>query len=82
MDEAADEIERLRQSDRPQPIKPAEATRATHDAQTEGSLQSGGTITDAEREAIEWFAEVRKPLNSFDDGEYVATLRKLLERTK
>jgi hypothetical protein len=37
-------------------------------------------LTDAEREAIEWFAEVRKPLNSFDDGEYVSTLRKLLER--
>lgn len=39
-------------------------------------------LTDAEREAIEWFAEVRKPLNSFDDGEYVSTLRKLLERLK
>lgn len=39
-------------------------------------------LTDEEREAVEWFAEVQKPLNSFDDGEYVATLRKLLERTK
>jgi hypothetical protein len=39
-------------------------------------------LTDEEREAIEWFAEVRKPLKSFDDGEYVATLRKLLERLK
>ena len=39
-------------------------------------------LTDAEREAIEWFAEVRKPINSFDDGEYVSTLRKLLERLK
>lgn len=37
-------------------------------------------LTDAEREAIEWFAEVRKPLSSFDDGEYVFTLRKLFER--
>jgi hypothetical protein len=40
------------------------------------------TITDEEREAIDWFAEVRKPLDSFDDGEYVATLRSLLERLK
>ena len=39
-------------------------------------------LTDEEREAVEWFAEVRKPLNSFDDGEYVSTLRKLLERLK
>lgn len=38
------------------------------------------TLTAAEREAIEWFAEVRKPLSSFDDGEYVFTLRKLFER--
>ena len=40
------------------------------------------TLTDEEREALEWFAEVQKPLDSFDDGKYVATLRKLLERTK
>jgi hypothetical protein len=39
-------------------------------------------LTDKEREALEWFEEVRKPLNSFDDGEYVATLRSLLERLK
>ena len=39
-------------------------------------------LTDKELAALEWFAEVRKPLSSFDDGEYVATLRKLLERTK
>jgi hypothetical protein len=38
------------------------------------------TLTDEEREAIEWFAEVRKPLDSLDGGEYVATLRKLLGR--
>jgi hypothetical protein len=37
-------------------------------------------LTDEDLEALEWFEEVRKPLNSFDDGEYVATLRKLLER--
>ena len=39
-------------------------------------------LTDKELAALEWFEEVRKPLNSFDDGEYVATLRKLLERLK
>jgi hypothetical protein len=39
-------------------------------------------LTDEDLEALEWFEEVRKPLNSFDDGEYVATLRKLLERLK
>jgi hypothetical protein len=39
------------------------------------------TLTDEEREAIEWFAEVRKPLDSLDGGEYVATVRKLLGRT-
>jgi hypothetical protein len=38
-------------------------------------------LTDEEREAIEWFAEVRKPLDSLDGGEYVATLRKMLGRT-
>jgi hypothetical protein len=39
-------------------------------------------LTDKELAALEWFEEVRKPLNSFDDGEYVATLRNLLERIK
>jgi len=47
----------------------------------QGSVQGEGTLTDEEREAIEWFAEVRKPLDSLDGGEYVATLRKLLGRT-
>jgi hypothetical protein len=39
-------------------------------------------LTDEELEALDWFAEVRKPLDSFDDGEYAATLRNLLEKTK
>lgn len=39
-------------------------------------------LTDKELAALEWFAEVQKPLDSFDDGGYVATLRKLLERTQ
>jgi hypothetical protein len=79
MDEAANQIERLRQSDRPQPIKPAEATRATHDAQTEGSLQNGCTLTDEEREAI-YRAEARLRTAYVPDDATAATLRKLLER--
>jgi hypothetical protein len=39
-------------------------------------------LTNKELAALEWFEEVRKPLNSFNDGEYVATLRSLLERMK
>jgi hypothetical protein len=41
-------------------------------------------LTDAEREAVEWFAEVRKPLTrltqSHNREKYKATLRGLLER--
>jgi hypothetical protein len=43
-------------------------------------------ITADEREAVEWFAEVRKPLTrltqSHNREKYKATLRKLLERLK
>jgi hypothetical protein len=43
-------------------------------------------LTDAEREAVEWFAEVRKPLTrltqSHNRERYKATLRVLLERLK
>ena len=43
------------------------------------------TLTDEEREAIEWFAEVRKPLTrltqSHNREKYKDTLRGLLERT-
>jgi len=74
----ADEIASLRES-----------IRRLADQDATLSVQGGGvtvtldtTLTDEEREALEWFAEVRKPLNSFDDGEYVATLRKLLARIK
>jgi hypothetical protein len=68
------EIERLWQFDRLQPIEPADATPATHDAQTEGSLQSGGTITDAEREAI------GEAIRLGDQWGWSETLRGLLER--
>lgn len=67
----------------------SEAIRRLADQDATLSVREGNvtvdmdfTLTDEEREAVEWFAEVRKPLNSFDDGEYVATLRKLLERLK
>jgi wyosine [tRNA(Phe)-imidazoG37] synthetase (radical SAM superfamily) len=44
------------------------------------------TLTDAEREAIAWFAEAGKPLalltRSHNREQYRATLRGLLERTK
>jgi hypothetical protein len=65
-----------------------EAIRGLDDQYASVSVKGGvltvtldATFTDEEREAIEWFAEVRKPLDSLDGGEYVATLRKLLERT-
>ena len=44
------------------------------------------TLTDAEREAIAWFAEAGKPLarltQSHNLEQYRATLRGLLERTR
>jgi len=44
------------------------------------------TLTDEEREAIEWFAEVLKPLTRLaqvhNREKYKDTLRKLLERLK
>jgi hypothetical protein len=77
--EAADSVSPFAkpETDSPQPV----ATPQTHATPSEGSVQESCTLTDEEREAIEWFAEVRKPLDSLDGGEYVATLRKLLGRT-
>jgi hypothetical protein len=69
LEEAANEIERLRQFDRLQPIEPADATPG------EGSVQGKGTLTDEDRDAIEWYA-------NFPDGIHAATLRSLLERLK
>ena len=44
------------------------------------------TLTDEEREAVEWFAEVRKPLTRLTQNhnreKYKDTLRGLLERLK
>ena len=54
--DAADEIERLRQFDRPQPIKTAEDTPDTHATPTEGSVQGEGTVPDSrtENEPVAW----------------------------
>jgi hypothetical protein len=46
----AQEIERLRQFDRLQPIEPADATPATHATPCEGSLQGEGTLPNSYRE--------------------------------
>jgi hypothetical protein len=46
----AQEIERLRQFDRSQPIKPAEDTHATHATPCEGSLRGEGTLPNSYRE--------------------------------
>lgn len=74
-----DLLERLR---RVEPDKPGVRTRwyRNPDGPEAADEIERLRLTDAEREAIEWFAEVRKPLSSFDDGEYVFTLRKLFER--
>lgn len=45
----ADEIERLRQFDRPQPIKSPDATLATHATPTEGSVPGEGSVLGGER---------------------------------
>lgn len=44
MEEAAAEIERLRQFDRPQPITPADDTSAKHTTPSEGSVHGDGTV--------------------------------------
>lgn len=75
-EEAADAIERLRQSDRSQPIKPAGRTPTTHATPDEGSVQDRCTLTVEERASIEVAAIV------FDgaDNDISAVLRHLLER--
>ena len=49
-------------------------------------LRRWATLTDAERQAIAWFAEAGKPLalltQSHNREQYRATLRGLLERTR
>lgn len=63
----------------------ADNTPATHDTPTEGSVQSGCTLTDEEREAIEAAAKIvdayDEEMDGFSSGA-AATLRGLLERLK
>jgi hypothetical protein len=40
------------------------------------------TLTDAEREAVEWFSNFARPQNGPVIGRHAAALRGLLERTK
>ena len=77
MDEAADEMERLSANvDFPTPDNAAnrDNTPTTHDTPGQGSEQSGCTLTDAEREAVEYFAR--------DNWAMSPVLRGLLERTR
>ena len=82
---AADEIERLRllsaNGDCPDRDNAAnrDNTPATHDTSSEGREQGECTITDAEREAVEWCVEMA--MNSATDCvAEINTLRGLLER--
>jgi hypothetical protein len=73
---AADEIERLRQSDRPQPIETADATPDTNTTPIEGSVQDMCTLTVEERVSI----EVAAIAYDREDSDISAVLRHLLER--
>jgi len=48
---------------------------AKNDGKRDVTATNRATLTDAEREAIEWYAD-------FPDGIHAATLRNLLERMK
>jgi hypothetical protein len=92
LDAAHAEIERLRQSDRPQPIKPADATPDTHTTPEAGSVQGRCTLTVEERAAIEDAASACGNCNGFGGDptqpaiykgdKIAATIRSLLERTQ
>lgn len=67
------------QSDRPQPVEPVEDTPTTHTTPAEGSVQGEGTLTVAEREAIEAAIAYLQPVGNYDNR-VQNTLRNLLER--
>jgi hypothetical protein len=87
MDEAADEIARLREAIRR--LADQDATLSVQGGcvivEMECQVLSQKNLTDEERDAVEWFAEVRKPLTRLTQNhnreKYKATLRGLLERT-
>ncbi len=76
LDAAHAEIERLRQSDRSQPITPAEDTPATHATLDEGTVQAECTLTAEERQAI----MASQGFWALEDSPHADTLRNLLER--
>ena len=83
LEEAATEIERLSQNvDCPDEDNAAnrDNTPATHATPRVGSEQSGCTITDAEREAVEQAAIRVESLCQRGSQHMAATLRGLLER--
>ncbi len=55
-------------------------TPDTHATPTEGIEQDRCTLTDAEREAVEWFSHFGRPQNGPVIGKHAAALRGLLER--
>lgn len=75
MEEAADEIERLRS--RPCPYVTGTVTR--YCTLNTSETPNGSTLTDAEREAIEYFSDF--PFSD-DSRPHPATLRSLLERLR
>ena len=80
MDEAADEMERLsKMGDCPDRDNAAnrDNTPATHDTPSEGREQGGCTLTDAEREAVEWYSGLTGATRPAGAR---STLRNLLER--
>lgn len=73
---AADEIERLRQFDRSQPVRTDEDTPDTHATPGEGSVQDRCTLTVEERVSIEAAAIAF----ASQANDISAVLRHLLER--
>jgi hypothetical protein len=71
--------ERERQSDRLQPVTPADATPDTNTTPTEGSVQNLCTLTVEEREAIENMLHLIATKHE-DYGKEAYMLRSLLER--
>ena len=90
MDEAADEMERLSANvDCPVPDNAAKQdnTPATHATPSEGNVQGGCTLTDAERALLSRLGEDTREWDKYSNGrpwfvsvEDSATLRGLLER--
>jgi hypothetical protein len=81
-DEIAAEIEQLREAIRS--LADQDATLSVQDGSVTVTMDA--TLTDEEREAVAWAAEVRKPLTrltqSHNREKYKDTLRGLLERLK